>query len=276
MNAFEGIAGLLIAVASSVILGIAFLLIIYKLIDGDFPLIPGLAVAFVVVFMLLMCVKPIHPVIPAIILVVTLTIMTLFPYAATQLETAELRAIDTAQLEKSYAALKARPDNVAAIFEVARSLYVHGMKGHAIGLASKTLQALSGSVDPVSNRSLRDQFRSEEYAMKRWMKEVAADPASGRPIACPHCGFLNPVDEIVCRKCNEAYVLTLARSLDVRKRFIGRLLLAAAAIAGLIVVASTIGLYLGGIAFFASMVAAVAGTGIFIHVLFRPPQLARQ
>src|SRR5205823_4189125 len=99
-------------------------------------------------------------------------------------------------------------------------------------------------------------FRTEEHQVKRWMKEIAADPTSGRPIACPHCGHLNDLTDIVCANCGEAYMLTLARGLDVRQRFIGKLLLAAAAIAGLIVGASAIGLYLGGLALYVAFVGA--------------------
>jgi hypothetical protein len=273
MNPMEGIAGLFITVASAIILGIAFLLILYKSIDGELPLIPSLVAMGVVVGMLTICVARINPIIPAVILVVTLTLMGLFPFAATQLEAAELRSIDTGQLEKAYAGLVARPDNVSIIFEIARRLHAHGMKGHAIAISTKTLDALSQNVDQVKNRSLRDQFRNEEYEMKRWRREVANDPSSARPIACPHCGHTNQLDLIVCAKCGEAYVLTLARGLDVRSRFIGKLLLTAAIIAAVIVGSATLGVYLGGLALFVALAVAIAGAGISIHLLFRPARL---
>lgn len=263
------------AVIASVVLGIAFLLTLYKTIDGDFPVGPGIATLCVIVFLELNCVKPVHPVIPGLILLVVVLVMAMFPYAATQLEAAETRALETEQLEKAYSALVARPDNVPALFEVARRLHAHGLKGHAVGLATKTLQALDQSADPVSNRSLRHQFRNEEYAMKRWIKEIAQDPRSGRPVACPHCGHVNSLDVIVCEKCKEAYVLTLARSLDVRSRFIGRLLLAAAAVAGVIVGGAAIGLYFQGTTAILAFVAALTTAGVFISALFRPPKFAR-
>jgi hypothetical protein len=275
MNAMDGIAGLLVTVISSVVMGIAFLLCLYKTIDGDIPLIPGMIAMGVSIGLLLMSVKPINPIIPAVILVTVLTVMALFPYASTQLEEAELRSVDTERLEKAYASLQARPDNISSIFEVARRLHAHGMTGHAIGLSKKTLDALSGQVDQVSNRSFRDQFRSEEYEMKRWMKLAVANPKIARPVACPHCGTVNSLDLIVCAKCNEAYVITLARSLDIRPRFIGKLVMAAAAVAALIVGAAAIGATLGGMALYVSFIGAIAGTGLFIHWLFRTPQIAR-
>ncbi len=274
-NPWEGIGGLLIAVTTSVVLGIAFLLLVYKLIDGDLPLIPGIVGLGVILVLVLLSVKPIHPAVPMVVLIVTLTVMGLFPYASTQLEEAELRAIDTARLEKAYEAIVARPDNVPVLFEIARRLNDHGMKGHAVGIATQTLDALSRQVDEVSNRSLRDTFRVEEYEVKRWRREIAKEPALGRQIPCPHCGHRNGLELIVCANCGEAYVLTLARSLDVRKRFFGKLVLAAAAIAGLIVGASAIGLYLGGIAAVAAFVGAIAGVGLFINMLFGRPKLAR-
>src|SRR5579862_8640819 len=183
-----GLANLAVAIFASCLLGLGALMIIHKMIDGEFPLVPGLVALGVDVMMIAFAVIAKSAVIPGTIFVVALASMGLFPFAADQLEKADLRRIDTDKLVKAYNAYALRPDNISAVFEVSRMLYAHGMKANAIGIASAALNSLSSKSDPISNRSLRDAFRSEEQTLKTWNREAAQNPAIMRPVPCPACG----------------------------------------------------------------------------------------
>ena len=91
-----------------------------------------------------------------------------FPFAYTQLMKREHRLADTDELERAHRAFAAHPDNVGARFQLARCLYMHGMVAHAVAIAEEAVSGLSEEVDPVSNRSYRDMFRSEIFHARQW------------------------------------------------------------------------------------------------------------
>jgi hypothetical protein len=219
-----------------------------------------------------MCAKPAHPAIPGVILVVVLTLMVLTPFAIEQVDKVELRAMHTERLIRAYNALVERPDNVAATFEICRGLYTHGMKGNAIAIASMTMEKLSRHVDPVQNRSLRDRFREEEFMVKKWTRETAKTPNELRAIPCPGCGHMNPMNLLVCEKCGRPYLLDIAHKMNHKPRVYGRIVVAFAAIASLIVLCAAIGLVFQGIVLFLVLAAAIGATGGVVHWLFRAPK----
>src|SRR4051812_16188736 len=98
----EGLANLGLSIVASVVLGIAVLLLVYKMIDGDLLFVSGAPAMVVIVLLLYQCIHPIHPVMPGVILVVALTCLALFPYAQDQLEKTELRQLHTERLIRSY------------------------------------------------------------------------------------------------------------------------------------------------------------------------------
>ena len=181
----EGIAGLGVALAAAVVLGIGGILIIHKMIDGEMPFLGGCVAIVVILLMLSVAITTPIPIITGLIFVVALAGMALFPYAANQVELAEIRAFDTERLIKVYNAYVERPDNIAAVFEISRLLYAHGLRANAIGLATAALNTLSLRVDPVSNKTFRDSFRNEEYMLKNWSREAAKTPGGPKPAACP-------------------------------------------------------------------------------------------
>jgi len=268
----EGLPALAVTIACSVVLGIAVLLIIYKMIDGDLPMIPGIGGLCAILFLLGMCAKPVSDVIPGVILVVTLTCMVLFPFAAEELEKAALRALDTERLIKVYNTYVDRPDNISAVFEISQSLYKHGMRGHAIALATSAMNTLSERVDPVQNRSFRDTFRREEYMIKNWAREAEKDPKGNRPIACPKCGNVNPLGTLICEKCQRPYLLDIAHNMNIRPRIYGRLMIAFAALAGTIVLGASVGTMFSGAIQLIVILLTLAGVGGLIYWLFKPPK----
>jgi hypothetical protein len=264
----EGLAGLGLAIVASVVLGIAVLLLVYKMIDGELPAAAGLGTVIAIFFLLYQCVHPIHPVMPAVVLVVALCCMATFPYAADQLEKSELRQLHTEKLIRTYDAFVARPDNFSALFEIARGLYKHGMKANAIAITTATLNGLNTQLDPIHNRSVRDQFREEEFTLKRWVREAQANPKGELPVICA-CGVKNPPEKIVCHSCGRPYVIDAAHNMNLRPRILARLVLAFGLVAALIVGAAAIGLYFSGIVLVIAMTIAVGGTALAIHLLFR-------
>lgn len=265
-------AGLAVALAAGLLIGVAFLLIVYKLIDGELPFITGIVGLFVLIFLLYSAVSPPHPAIPGVVFVVVLTCLALFPFAAEQIGKAELRMMETERLIRVYNAYVQKPDNVAAVFEISARLYQHGMKGSAIALASKTLQVLSQQVDPVQNRSLRDLFGREEALVNKWKRETAATPDQLKPIPCPNCNTVNPPEELICRGCMRPYLLDVAAKMNLRPRIFGKLVFSFALIAASIVGAAVLGLHFAGVWLFVALFVALSITGAIVGWLFRAPR----
>ncbi len=71
----EGLASLAIAIFASVVMGIAALLIIYKMVDGEFPFLQGMVALIIVFLMIALAVIAKSPVVPGTIFVVALTSM---------------------------------------------------------------------------------------------------------------------------------------------------------------------------------------------------------
>jgi len=270
----EMVGGLMISVAAGVVLGIASLLIIYKMIDGDIPVALGIGSLVGIVGILLLTTRPPHPAIPAIVLVVALTLMAFFPFALNQLDKADLRSYDISRLEKAYESLRLRPDNFASKLEVAKALHSQGLVHQAIAIGAATLDTIPGDRDIVTNRSLRDQFREEDYKVKQWMREAGKVPLFADHMRCQKCGHENPLQAAFCEKCGHAFLLDVARKGDNRTKVIGKLAFAWALLAVYLVGAASIGVSLQGVAGFAVIFAALIGLGGILAWLFRTPTLA--
>lgn len=269
----QGFAGLMVAMAAGIVLGVAMLIIIYKTIDGDIS--PGLGIGSVVLIMFaeIFAIHPPNPWVPGAVLVIALTLMAFFPYASSQLEQAELQAMDTNRLDRAYRALMERQDNHSARFEVAAALYDHGLEDYGIAVADQTLRNLPTDLDNVSNRSMRDMFRAEEGKLKLWKRAVAKRRKTPLPFACPTCKRVNPYDVVICPGCGRPYLLDLASTVHVKRRFIGRLVAAWAALAAFLVGAAVLSTSTPpgiGIPLF---IVALAGVGFFLKWLFRKPKI---
>ena len=255
-------------------MGIAFLLMLYKMIDGELPFVPGIAGMGFLMFLLAMSVKPVHPAIPGIIFVVVLTAMGLAPFAANQLEQVELKAFETDRLIRLYENYVQRPDNVAALLKIADHLYQNGLRANAIAIASATLNSLSNQPDAIHNRSQRDYFRTEDYALQRWIRETG-DISLLKPVPCPSCGAVSRPEFLLCETCGRPYLIDIVNKMhnvNVAPKVYGKLVLSFGAIATLIVVCSAVGLYFSGVFMFLMMVIAIAGVAALLNYLFRAPQ----
>lgn len=234
---------LMITLPSALIIGFAVLMMIYRMIDGQMPAAPGVTVIGLLFVVLYFCVWPPHPAVPAIGLVAVICGMVGFPFAESYLEKMLLEEIDVDQLERSLKSWQARPDNIASQLQLAASLYKQGFRHHAIALASDGLSRASTVVDDVRNTSMRDVFRQEEYALRKWQQE---DTPAPKEVNCPSCGHRNPHTTVFCQKCQQPFILALARNTNVGVAVFGRLAITMAMICAAIVAGCAVGLYFDG------------------------------
>ena len=268
----EGIANLGLAIMASVVIGIAGLLVVYKMIDQELPVLPGLVTLVLLFALLAITIATQSGFIQATVFVVVLAGLASFSFLAEQLETAELLKFETEKLIEVYNRYLQRPDNISAIFDIAKRLHAQGLKGNAIALATNALDSLSKNLDPVSNKSFRDTFRNEEYMVKNWNREAAADPTIMRPRACPGCKTVNPLAEPYCTKCKRPYVLDIAYDQNVKPKIYGKLLFAFAILSGVIVGSALIGVTFSGALAGVMLVVLLGASAGIIHWMFRPPQ----
>jgi hypothetical protein len=266
----DALAGFMIAVASGVVLGIAVMLIVYKMVDGDLPVGPGLCAMIMVLVAMALAIKAPHPVVPGLVLVLSITLMVFFPYAEQKLEEFELRRVDANRMAKSYEAVRVRPDNFAAKFELGRILHDHGFVSQAIHLTGTTIAGLDTHKDEIQNRSLKDVFHREEVLLKRWQSE----PQKTNAVKCIRCGCFNKTTELFCTSCGRPYMLDIVESQEVKPRVWAKMVLAWAALAMFIPGAVAIGMNLSGIVRAVTFTGAVGAVGVLLYWLFKPPKHA--
>lgn len=270
----ELVGSLLITGVDIIVMGITIILILHRMIAGDLRTEAGILAISACLFLMWISIKPSHPAIPALALIVVITLVTFFPFALTMLEKAEMRAIDTEQLDKAYAALRARPDNTAAKLQIAKMLHDQGLREHAIAVAGAALGSLSTEVDPVHNRSVRDLFYNEAILLRRWQQEQVAEPKRLPPfVKCPSCGKENVVGDLLCMGCGRPYLLDAVSQTDSGGKIMSKLVMAWAAVAAFFVGGVTVALTFEGAVRLILFVSALAGVGAFITWLFRPKSL---
>jgi len=274
-SGFLMIPSLFITLATIIVMGFAFVKVIGMMIMKDLDVIPGLVALSVLRGIFAVTIWSHSDFIAGASFVVMLTLMAFYPFAETQLEKLQHREIDVAGLEKAFQTAIQRPDNIAVRFQIAQIVYDLGLPGHAIAISESTLHALSAQWDDVQNRSLRDVFRSEEQTAKQWRRTLT-DPQAFREVACPKCGKPNPAGQLACVGCGGPFLLELARRLDKRSSFVGKLVLSWAALAVFLVSAVVLSTKLSGIPLYLAFLVALGAVGALLFRLFRDPQLARQ
>ena len=117
----------------------------------------------------------------------------------------ELVSIDMDAIDRAYAQLEERPNNVGARFKIAKLVYGRGLHGHAIKVADDAL------------KNMPEDFFGEEHKLVDQWKRQTHDTASFRALPCVECGTSNPPGELYCRKCGAKFLLDQAKG-----RWIGR------------------------------------------------------
>lgn len=261
----------LVTIPSAVVVAICFLLIFYKMVDGDVPVLPGLGALTVLIGLLWLCVWPPHPALPAVILVSIVALMVTFPFAERQLSDIEQREYDVERLERAVRSLEQKADNPSALFEAARWLYVQGFHHDAIAIGDAALRMLSTKRDEVRNTSMRDQFRAEDRMVAQW-RTLPAAPVHESVYKCPACQTQNPPGTLFCNGCRRPYLLDRVKRVDLRSRFWGKLILTWALVGATVVGAASVGLSLEGTPRFMAIGVGVAVLGLLLGFLFRPPR----
>ncbi|MEQ1933583.1 MAG: hypothetical protein ABL962_06860 [Fimbriimonadaceae bacterium] len=261
----------IITLPSAMIIGFACLFVIYKMIDGDVPPAFGVLTIGLLLVTLFFCVWPPHELVPPIALICIIVIMAIFPFIENYLNQVELRRMDADRLEKVLSAWQTRPDNTSAQLELAKCLRDQGFDHHAINLAHTALNAASTKVDEVSNRSVRDIFRQEEVALRRWEQEVTDAPVQVR---CPYCGHSNGAQFVFCEKCEKPYLLGLIRQADPGRSIFVRLLVSSAAVGLSLIGGASLGLKFGGAMLFLMLFLMIGVVGVVIFLMTRPARPA--
>lgn len=264
----------LVTIPSSVIIALCFLLVVYRMIDGEMPVLPGLATLLVLIGLLWLCVWPPHPVLPAIILLSVVALMVLFPFAEKQMAAVELREYDIERFERAIRALEQKSDNPSALFEAARWLHVQGFHADAVAIGDVALTMLSTKRDELRNVSLREQFRAEERMVNEWRRLPIHSAPSGAH-ECRACRTVNVPGTLFCAGCRRPYLLDRMKGIDLRTRFWGRLVLTWALIGGTVAGAAAIGLVTSGLVRFAAVGGGLAVLGLLLGFLFRMPRPGR-
>lgn len=252
------------------VVGLAAVWIVRKMIEKELDALPGWTAIGALVMMFAVSLWSKNIVVSGMFILAIVTMAVVFPFAESQMSRLIGRELNADRIERAHEALAARPDNVAAWFELARTLWDHGFQGHAIAIAEGALNGLSSSADPVKNQSMRDIFRSEEFALKQWKVQVR--PELNQPLACPLCHTMNEPGKPECKKCGQAYLLEIVRRGDLRGRFVSRLVMTFALVAGVIVFGAFGGVALEGSARIFALLAALALVGVVLWLSFRAPK----
>jgi hypothetical protein len=262
----------MVTLLTILVMGFAFLKVIGMMVMGDLGLLPGIGALAILLGIFALTIWSKSMVVAIAAFAVMAGLMAFFPFAESQLEALSLREIDVESLDKLFRTASQRPDNFAVRFEIARSIYGLGLPGHAIAIVETTLASLSTVKDDVQNRSLRDVFRGAEFEAKQWRRTLH-DPDAFRPVSCPRCGHSNQPGLLACGGCQGPYLLDLARKLDVRSKFIGKLVFGWALIAALFVAVAAVAPTMSRIALAIAILVALILVGGILAWLFRPPKL---
>jgi hypothetical protein len=260
---------LMVTLPSALLVAICIVMIVHRMIDGEFPVVQGIIGIGVLAMTLFYCVWPPHPAFPYVAWIAILSLMLTFPYAQTQLVKVQMREIDVSKLEKAQAALEQRPDNFAAAFEVAKQLYGFGFVQEAIAIGDQTMAILATRVDPIRNISFKDSFRPEIILLDRWKRTPAPPPPPGGG-RCGACRTENPLGTVVCKGCGKPYLLEKVRAINPAKKFAAKLFLTWILLGVVIIAGAGIGLALGPAGIPVILVVLVI-IGLLLHFLFRIP-----
>jgi hypothetical protein len=119
----------------------------------------------------------------------------MFPFVRAGMNRRELASIDIEAMARAYEALAERPNNVAAMFKLARLAYAKGMPAHAIAIAENA----------VAN--MPKQHFMEEHRMVAQWKKAMPPGAVARSLACVDCGVPVAPGPVHCPRCGAPFLL---------------------------------------------------------------------
>lgn len=260
---------LILLVITFPLFAIVIVKVVGLILEGAIDLIVGLVAISIALSMFVAMAITKDPVLPWAILAVMGTMVAFYPFAAQQVSDQDHRKINLETIERSYAAWAERPDNSAAALGLARGLYDRGFRAAAVSLADRILSAYSTEVDMATLRAPREMFREEDLLLKKWKRSLTTDDSA--PIRCS-CGHANPPHLLECERCGRPHVLEASRRSQHGGKFIGKLVLAWALIAGCIVGAAANAAYSPPQWRTPGFIACLAVVGGILAWLFRRPK----
>lgn len=260
---------LILLVVTFPLFAIVIVKVVGLILEGAIDLITGIIAISIALAMFVAMAITKDPVLPWAILVVMGTMIAFYPFAAQQVSDYDHRRINLESLERHYAAWAQRPDNSSAALGLARCLYDRGYRSAAVSLADRMLSAYSTEIDMQTMRSPREMFREEDILLKRWKRSLTTDDS--RPIRCS-CGNKNPAHVLDCERCGRPHVLEASRRSQNGGRFLGKLILAWALIAGCLVCSAANAAYAPQQWRTPGFIACLAVVGGILAWLFRRPR----
>jgi len=187
---------------------------VHWMIGGEIDVMTGFGSIFVAVGLGYEAMNPPVPqMAPMTVVAVTLTVI-MFPFVRAAMNKRALRQIDIEELEKAYAALHGRPDNVLAKIQIAKILFGLGVCGHAMRVVENLMPHMPA------------RFFTEEIRMlKRWHM-MGLEAHYFQPITCVECQTSNQAGDVYCRQCGSPYLLDFVKGKVVGTR-LGKKLMAA-------------------------------------------------
>ncbi len=248
--------------------------VVHWLIDGLIEIAHGAAAILLALCLMAIAIwVPVAEVRVAIFVSVLAT-LAVFPFAYSQYARLQFLEVDEDDLARAHEAFALNPGNAAARFEIARLLWLYGLRGQAITIAEVAAGALPDVRDEILNRSVKDLFHAEIRKLESWKRE--ADKAKDfHPAECVRCKARNPLDAIACVRCGAPYLLDLARKRTVKSKLVGKLVVTWIIAATVFAIVPYLALRLGfGIALAivcAFLIAAIGAVAYF----FRERSLAK-
>lgn len=207
----------------------------------------------------------------AAIFLMVISTVAFLPQAIKYWEKRENARLDLIPLERSYAALATKPDNVQAAFDIAKWLASGGHYGEAILIATSASQLLSAERDPITNRSPRDVYERELRLLEEWRR---TPHKATTPRRCTECGHLNPPGMLFCEKCGAPFILFLARKSVLTKSDFGRLVVGWCTVAAIIGVSAGYALEHPGSSTLGVFIILLVGSGV-LALTFRSRAMLR-
>ncbi|MFN8139918.1 MAG: hypothetical protein U0R49_08995 [Fimbriimonadales bacterium] len=196
------------ALGASVVLSGWAVVLLHWMLDELISVRVGLLSILGVVPLLYLAIYPPHPSVQYAVLLIVATSAVFIPQAIKYWDSRENERIDLRPLERSYAALAAKPDNTQAVFDIATWLAENGFTANAIAIATPAANSLSPERDPISNKSVKDLYITELKRLEDWKKQPHGTAVNFK---CPQCKQSNAPPLLFCKKCGAPFVQLIAQ-----------------------------------------------------------------
>ena len=229
------------------------------MISGEIDVIYGVIGCSLAVFLGYLAINPPSPAYSVIVFISVGSMVLAFPFVRYSAHRRSLRGIDVQDVERAYAAVRARPDNVAAKFKIARLIYDMGYPGHALRIAENCMAQMPAAF-----------FVEEQRIVMRWRKTPTPRKAFD-PLPCIECGHPNPPGNVFCAACGAPFILDRLKG-KILPSGMGRKIMAAWIVMVLVMAALPIVGSLNGFLAFFGIMGLLGFAVAVLYFAFRSPE----